>query len=66
MSWKTDITTPRGEPELLVMNGANGRTLLVLWANGLEASLCMDTDTMRELRDELTERLEKAAAKEAA
>ena len=60
----TDITTPSGEPDLLVMSGPDNKTRLVLAGNGFEASLSMDATTLRHLRDELTDRLE--ALKEAA
>lgn len=67
MSWKpTRITTPGGEPALSISDGLGGRTRLVLTAAGFEACLRMDADVMRDLRDELTERLAAVENKEAA
>lgn len=66
MSKAIDITTPQGQPDLTIMNSSDGATLLILSADGFEASLKMSADTMRDLRDELTERLAAVENKEAA
>jgi len=39
----TEITTPKGEPELTVLDGTDGMVRLVLNANGFEACLRMNT-----------------------
>lgn len=65
MNFIEHIPTSDGEPGLSLVNG-NVWTNLVLCGDGFEACLRMDTDTMRALRDALTERLEAAKAKEEA